>query len=77
MMLRGRPSLFRQLYNVRGYATGTSPSALVLIEHRDGHVVPAAHHAITAAKKLGGSATGLILAKDESSAKNVIDAVKK
>lgn len=38
-----------------------SASTLVLLEHRDNQLVPAALNAITAARKVGGTVTGLIV----------------
>lgn len=45
----------------RGYASAASPSTLILLEHRGTHLVPATLNAITAARKLGGTVTGLIV----------------
>ena len=45
----------------RAYATSASPHALVLLEHRQGVIDSASLSALTAAQKLGGKVTGLIV----------------
>lgn len=51
-----------------------STSALVLLSHKSGELVPASYNAITAAKKLGGKVTGLIVG--DESAKEVAEKAK-
>ncbi|SGY25843.1 BQ5605_C018g08673 [Microbotryum silenes-dioicae] len=60
----------------RSYATPPSPSALVLIEHKDDKIVPASLNAITAARKLGGTVTGLVVG-EEASTKAVVEGAQK
>ncbi|SCZ88411.1 BZ3500_MvSof-1268-A1-R1_Chr10-2g02949 [Microbotryum saponariae] len=60
----------------RSYATSSSPSALVLIEHKDDKIVPASLNAITAARKLGGTVTGLVVG-EEASTKAVVEGARK
>ena len=61
-MLRSR---FVQLKRplLRAYATVQSPHALVFIEHRDGVLNSGSLSALTAASKLGGQVTGVIVGK--------------
>ncbi|ORY73833.1 putative electron transfer flavo protein alpha subunit [Leucosporidium creatinivorum] len=61
--LRTAPAL-RFALSRRTYATAASPNTLVLLEHRDSHLVPATLNAITAARKLGGNVTGLIVGEE-------------
>lgn len=63
-MLRSRSlACFRPI--VRTYATAASPHALVYLEHRDGVVDSASLSALTAAEKLGGQVTGLVVGSAE------------
>lgn len=59
----------------RSYATITTPSTLILLEHKAGAIVPATLNAITAAKKIGGTVTGLVVG-DEAGTKDVVDKAK-
>ncbi|BGP18994.1 hypothetical protein JCM10213_009297 [Rhodosporidiobolus nylandii] len=52
-------------------------NALVFCESKGDTLVPAALNAITAAKKLGGKVTGLLIAKDEAAIKDTVERVKK
>lgn len=59
-MLRARSlAFFRPV--TRTYATATNPHALVFLEHRDGAIDSASLSALTAAEKLGGQVTGLVV----------------
>jgi electron transfer flavoprotein alpha subunit len=60
-MLRVRPIIpLRAL--ARAYATsGSSPHALVLLEHQEGKIDSGSLSALTAAQQLGGQVTGLIV----------------
>ena len=49
----------------RTYATATSPHALVFIEHNAGVIESGSLAALTAASKLGGKVTGLIVGAPE------------
>lgn len=64
------PALFRS------YASEASPSTLILLEHRNDAIVPATLNAITAAKKVGGKVTGLIVG-EEASTKAVVEKAQK
>lgn len=46
-------------------AAGAGSSALLLISHKSGEIVPATYNAITAARALGGKVTGVVVG-DES-----------
>jgi electron transfer flavoprotein alpha subunit len=75
-LLRSRPAL--PLSALRSYATASSSAAntLVLVEHKDNKIAPATFNAITAAKKLGGKTTGLVIGT-EGGADAVLEAAKK
>lgn len=73
--LRTAPAL-RAAAARRTYATGASPNTLILLEHRDSHLVPATLNAITAARKLGGTVTGLIVG-EEGKTDGAIEQAKK
>lgn len=60
----------------RGYATLSTPNTLILLEHKADAIVPATLNAITAAKKLGGNLTALIVG-EEAHTKNVVEKAKK
>lgn len=60
----------------RSYASAASPSTLILLEHRNDALVPATLNAITAAKKVGGKVTGLIVG-EEASTKAVVEKAQK
>ncbi|PSS38018.1 hypothetical protein PHLCEN_2v103 [Hermanssonia centrifuga] len=63
-MLRTRPLVcLRPLF--RTYATAANPHALVLLEHRDGAIDSASLSALSAAQKLGGEITGLIVGSSD------------
>ena len=57
----------------RSYATGTSPHALVFLEHRKGVLESGSLSALTAAQQLGGQVTGLIVGSSD----HINDVVKK
>ncbi|EKM54253.1 uncharacterized protein PHACADRAFT_123148 [Phanerochaete carnosa HHB-10118-sp] len=64
-MLRARPlATFKPLVS-RTYATAASPHALVYLEHRGGVIEPGSLSALTAAEKLGGQVTGLVVGSPE------------
>ncbi|BGP26340.1 electron transfer flavoprotein alpha subunit [Rhodotorula toruloides] len=50
---------------------------LVFLETKGDSLVPSAANAITAAKKVGGKVTGLIIGKDEASVKPAVERAKK
>ncbi|GAA5885115.1 hypothetical protein JCM6882_007234 [Rhodosporidiobolus microsporus] len=56
---------------------GADVNALVFCESKGDTLVPAALNAITAAKKLGGKVTGLLIAKDAEAIKETTERVKK
>ena len=60
----------------RSYATLTTPNTLILLEHKSDAIVPATLNAITAAKKLGGNLTALIVG-EEGETKAVVEKAKK
>lgn len=60
----------------RSYATLTTPNTLILLEHKADAIVPATLNAITAAKKLGGNLTALIVG-EEAETKAVVEKAKK
>lgn len=63
-MLRARSlAYFRPA--VRTYATAASPHALVYLEHRDGAIDSGSLSALTAAEKLGGEVTGILVGSAE------------
>lgn len=65
-MLRTSSLLCRNLF-CRSYATATgSPHALVLLEHNDGSINSGSLSALTAAQKLGGQVSALIIGSPES-----------
>lgn len=45
----------------RFYSTASAPSALLYIEHRSGSIETGSLSALTAAKQLGGSVTGVVV----------------
>jgi hypothetical protein len=61
----------------RSYASAAGPSALVFLEHRGGQLNGAVLNAITAAAKLGGDVTGIILAGEDEQIDSVVEAAKK
>ncbi|KAF7793865.1 hypothetical protein EIP86_004987 [Pleurotus ostreatoroseus] len=63
-MLRAR-SLLRVRPIYRTYATAANAHALVFLEHRDGVLDSGSLSAVTAAEKLGGQVTGLIVGSPE------------
>ena len=69
--------LSRRLVLQRGYATAASPSALVFLEHRGGKLSSAVYNAVSAATKLGGRVTGVILGAEEEQLDQVAEEAKK
>ncbi|KZT10659.1 electron transfer flavo protein alpha subunit [Laetiporus sulphureus 93-53] len=59
----------------RRYATATGPHALVFLEHRDGAIDSGSLAAVTAAQKLGGQVTGLVVG--DSEVQEVVQKAKK
>ncbi|GAA5820718.1 hypothetical protein JCM3770_005262 [Rhodotorula araucariae] len=51
--------------------------AAVFLEDKGGELVPAAANAVTAAKKLGGKVTGILIGKDEQSLEKAIASSRK
>ena len=49
----------------RSYATGASPHALVFLEHQNRVIESGSLSALTAAQRLGGKVTGLILGSED------------
>lgn len=72
--LFSRPA--RTLVLSRTYATGSSPHALVFIEHRGGIIESGSLSALTAAEQLGGKVTGLIVGAPEE-VKQAVEKAKK
>lgn len=52
--------------------TSAEVNAAVFLEDKAGELVPAAANAVTAAKKLGGKVTGILIGKDEASLEKAI-----
>ena len=64
-MLRARTlAAFRPVV-FRTYATASGPHALVFLEHRSGTIDASSLSALTAAQKLGGQVTGLVVGSPE------------
>jgi len=63
-MLRTSSRLCRTALT-RSYATASSPHALVFLEHRDGVIDSGSLSALTAAEKLGGQVSGLVVGSSE------------
>lgn len=64
----------RTLLGARAFSASSSAgaaSALLLISHKSGEIVPATYNAITAAKALGGKVTGVVVG--DESAKSVAE----
>jgi electron transfer flavoprotein alpha subunit len=74
-MLSARSFICRRALT-RAYATSLSPNALVLLEHRQGVIDPSSLSAITAAQKLGGSVTGLVIGGPDQ-VNDVVEKAKK
>lgn len=64
-MLRTRSIFLSRQAFVRTYASSSSPHALVLLEHRNGNIENGSLSALTAAQKLGGEVTGIIVGSEE------------
>ena len=60
----------------RTYATAANPHALVFLEHRDGAIDSGSLSALTAAQKLGGEVTGLLVGSAEEVQKALPNAQK-
>lgn len=60
----------------RSYATGTSPHALVFLEHQQGVLESGSLSALTAAQQLGGEVSGLIVGGSEH-VQGVVEKAKK
>jgi electron transfer flavoprotein alpha subunit len=75
MLLRTGTVLCRRALT-RSYATGTSPHALVFLEHQNGDIESGSLSALTAAKRLGGKVTGLI-AGSENDVDEVLQKARK
>lgn len=67
---------FRNGLLSRGYATASSSQALVFLEQQGGVIDSASLSAVTAAEKLGGTVTGLIIGAPEEVKKAVENAKK-
>lgn len=74
-MLRTSSTLCRRAFT-RSYATGTSPHALVFLEHRGGVLESGSLSALTAAEQLGGEVSALVVGSAEH-VPGVVDKVKK
>lgn len=59
-MLRTTPRICRRALT-RSYTTANSPHALVFLEHRDGVIDSGSLSALTAAEKLGGQVSALVV----------------
>jgi electron transfer flavoprotein alpha subunit len=60
----------------RSYASASSPSTLVYLEHHDGDIDTGSLSALTAARQLGGNVTGLVVGKP-GYVEGVVEKVKK
>jgi electron transfer flavoprotein alpha subunit len=60
-----RSAVLSQSLLRRGYASASSPHALVLLEQRGGVLESGSLSALTAAQQLGGKVTGLIIGGSE------------
>lgn len=74
--LRSLPSTSAITSRAFSASARQNASTLVLLEHRDNKLVPASLNAITAAKKVGGTVTGLIVG-EAGTVDGVVDASKK
>jgi len=75
-MLRTGSVLCRRAPLLRSYATASSPHALVFLEHRQGVIEPGSLSALTAAEKLGGQVSALVIGSPEH-VPNVVAQAKK
>jgi electron transfer flavoprotein alpha subunit len=64
-MLRARPLAACRPAIIRTYATAANPHALVFLEHRSGIIDASSLSALTAAEKLGGQVTGLVVGSSD------------
>lgn len=62
--------------SVRCYASASTPNTLVYLEHHNGEIDSGSLSALTAAGRLGGNVTGLVVGKPESLA-DVVEKAKK
>ena len=69
-------SVFCRRALARSYATGTSPHALVFLEHQQGVLESGSLSALTAAQHLGGQVSGLIVGSSEH-VQGVVENAKK
>lgn len=74
-MLRTR-AILRAQSLTRAYVTASSPHALVFLEHAHGAIDPGSLSALTAATRLGGKVTGLIVG-DSEQVDSVLEKAKK
>lgn len=75
IMLRTRTLVCHRAF-ARAYATWPSPHALIFLEHRAGAIESASLSALTAAVRLGGQVTGLIVGGPDEVG-GVVDKAKK
>lgn len=64
-MLRARSIILNQRTLVRTYASASSPHALVLLEHRNGSIENGSLSALSAAQRIGGDVTGILVGSQE------------
>ncbi|KAL8292586.1 hypothetical protein RQP46_001198 [Phenoliferia psychrophenolica] len=75
-LLRAPSSSLSQSLRSASSSARRNASTLILLEHRDNKLVPASLNAITAAKKVGGSVTGLIVG-EAGTVDGVVEGAKK
>lgn len=75
-MLPRRSFVIFRSFLTRNYASGSSPHALVFLEHRQGDIDSGSLSALTAASQLGGKVAGLVVGSSEF-VPTVVDKVKK
>ncbi|KAG8921140.1 Electron transfer flavoprotein alpha-subunit [Tulasnella sp. 417] len=73
---QARSSALRSVQQIRWASTSGRPSSLLLIEHHDGVINAGTLSALTAASKLGGEVTGLVVGAPDA-VKGVVEKAKK
>ena len=64
-MLQARTAIRCRAFLSRSYASASSPHALVFLEHNSGGITSGSLSALTAATKLGGEVTGILVGGPE------------
>lgn len=75
-MIQARSVIRRRVLLSRSYASAASPHALVFLEHNNGVITSGSLSALTAATKLGGQVTGLLVGSPEQ-VPNAVEKAKK